>query len=694
MTTPFLPPLLFFMPPSLLLRGVRGVVVAAVVAVLLAFPGMALGQERSVLDDGPTRVGVIGELGVGVSQGSIPVYAGTPDCGLFESGTANRGGLMAAVQIPDLFGQRWGLSLMVGWQSGASTLETPPNDPTVIFDSATVAPVTLERALRLDRSDQRALVRASAEYQVGPQFTVGIGGTVSYRLRSAITQTDNVSGPGDHSFQDGLRSRTMNDGERLSGAGISLALSPSADYTFPLGPQVSGLVGIAGEVDLLSMVERLAWRDLTVQGRLGLMIHLGGMDTAASLPSALPDPIAVRQRVDTPASSRVQSPPLSSSALVDSGAQSGSHGSAQPLVAHLQLHAVDAAGEATPVAAVGVDHVRLQRRWELRTGSSGVAIDGKLLQQQHRLPPAAAANFTPDLLAEVPTSEWQRHLLNVVGFRMVHHHPNAKVRLRGGGQLVGEIQEYLHSAWGIEAARMEQEPAKPFHGGATERGDRDARVTLLADTVALLDPVVISAESTTVDPPRIQLAPAFQSGAGIQEWKIRIAHNGQPVGEYSSQATLGGTAQINWRIAADGASGKMTTLLAELQVRDSSGASTTAAAQLPLQVVRTERITEQTLNPSGSVIQGRWSLPRSMAANHDNQPRTSRVLEEVAAAAGSGSRIEVMLADGEPATKDWGKEVATTLREKCAQAGKHCTISIGTAPAIPTNSMEIRVGGQ
>lgn len=672
---------------SPLLVGCRGFV--AVILIVLV-PIVVLGQERTPHKEGSTQVGIVGELGVGVSQGSIPVYAGTPDCGLFESGEEAHSGLVGILRMPKLFGGLWGLSLEFGWKSGTSVLETAPNDPTIIFDSATVAPVTLDRTLRLQRDDQRALFRSSLEYWINPQFTVGIGGTLSYRLNSTIIQTDNVTGPGDHSFEDGVRSRTMNDGERLSGAGISLSLSPSVDYTLPLGQRILGFVGIAGEVDLLSMVERLGWRDLTIRGKLGMMLQLGSADTSTALSPTLP-PLVIRSpKVDTQALASLSSSPPPT--LSDSSSLMSNRVAPQPLVAHLELNAYDVAGEITPVAVVNVDEVQLQRQWEIRRGN-GVVIDERLLQQQQQFDRKTVIRFVPDSLGGASVPELQAQLLNIIGYRMVTLHPNALLMLHGSSQQSGAVQKYLHDIWGIELGRIQLNSKKGSGGGANQREGGKESLTLLTDTPSLFDPVALSTQLTNVDPPRIRLAPAFHSGAGIYEWKIRIVHDGQSVGEYSSQSALNGSAQINWRIAASGTSGKMTTLLAELNVRDSSGASTTAAAQLPLQVIRMERVSEQTLSFDGKVMQGRWILPYSMIANFNGEYLQERILDEVVIAVQSADKIEMMIVEENPKTREWGKNAAAKLRAKCTAAGKRCIINTKTA-AQASGIVEIRVIGR
>lgn len=704
MSNPFLPPLF---PPCfscLVPVAVRGCVVVFIVGIML--PVLALGQARSSDSNAePTRVGILGEFGLGVSQGSIPVYAGTPDCGLFESGTARGNGVMGMVRMPGLFGGKWGLSFALGWRSGTSALQASPVDPTVIFDSATSAPVALDRTLRLQRDDQRALFSSNVEYQLTPQLTVGLGAELTYRLSFTTTQTDNVNGPGDHSFDGGQRSRAMNQGERLSGAGISLALAPAADYTFPLGRRLSGMVGIAGHVDLLSVVERVAWRDLTMQARVGLMMSLGGSDTAEPISPAFPSPLASQiQKPDAASDTATDTvlvsalpPPASPRSATPFDSTFNSNGSArnravpQPLVAQLELSALDAAGKLTPVAVVHVDDVRRQRRWELRTAGA-VVIDEGLLQQQLRLSSAAAAQFVPDSLGSALIPELQSQLLNIIGFRMATLHPNAGLTLRGPSRLSGEVRNYLHTAWGIAQERMEVRSTNESEGGANQQKDRKKQVALMTDTPPLFDPVWLSTQSATVDPPRIQLSPAFQSGAGIQEWSIRIVHNGQPVGEYSHQSASSGSAQINWQIAATGASGKMTTLLAELNVRDSSGASTRAAAQLPLQVMRVERITEQTLSFVGEVMQSRWLLPESVvASNQNSEALQERILGEVIAAVRSGSNIEVVTMHGEAMA--WGSDVAAVLRAKCAAAGKRCSIFTKSA-AVVSGAVEIKVVGR
>jgi len=280
--------------------------------------------------------------------------------------------------------------------------------------------------------------------------------------------------------------------------------------------------------------------------------------------------------------------------------------------------------------------------------------------------------------------------LNIIAFRMARLHPNSLLTLRGSGQRSAEIRDYLHEAWGIALGRIRAEPSRESEGGANRSRNRSESVVLLTDTPSLFDPVELSARRANVDPPRIQLTPAFESGAGIQEWKIRIAHEGESVGEYSSQSAADGTAQINWRIAAGGASGKMTTLLAELRVRDSSGAVTTAAAQLPLHVVRIERVTELTISVDGKVMQGRWSLPKSMFSNQSGERFEERVIGEVAAAATAGSRIEIAIPEGDPTAEAWGKRVAAKLHDNRAAAGMRCTITTKAA-TLPSGAVEIRV---
>src|SRR5438309_10757889 len=68
-------------------------------------------------------VGPYGGFSGGLLSGSIPVYAGSFDCGIFRSGTETGSQAGARMLLPSLFSDRLGLSAQVTWGQTTGTFE-------------------------------------------------------------------------------------------------------------------------------------------------------------------------------------------------------------------------------------------------------------------------------------------------------------------------------------------------------------------------------------------------------------------------------------------------------------------------------------------------------------------------------------------------------------------------------------------
>jgi outer membrane protein OmpA-like peptidoglycan-associated protein len=553
---------------------------------IVAAACLLAGRDAHAQQEAP-RTFLIGP-GVGleasVEKGSIPVFNGSADCGLFEQGSGLTPSASFNALAPSFLSPRLGFMVGLGVAKSAGSFEASPAEPTRIVDDATGRLVELDRVYRLGYDEWALRADILARYGLTDRLSISAGPTVGYRLSSALDQSDIIRGPGNYSFSDGRKTHVMGEGTPLVSRALSFGIRLVAAYDISLGRSAILQPGATVLVDLASPVNEPTWRRYSFGARALLLFDL------TPAPLALAPSLPIAESVPAP-----QPVPE------------------EPLEAQLRMSGLDENLTPVPLGRVMVNELIYRQVAPLLPA---VFFTNDALTLPDRYDPLTrdeTARFSIADLSQLDIYEIQHHTLDIVGSRMLRN-PEARLTLAGSVSKeeapsltrarAKSVMEYLRSTWGIDSSRISTRGAGFMERSneQTEDGRADnRRVELASDSNAILAPVVTEKISREFNPPVIRMEPTVSAPAGVKRWSLTITHHGKQVARYSGEGSKGLTSSdLIWRLDERVIESNAQPLVADLTVEDSTGAIVMARAEVPLVVERRVRVIDGRIERSGN----------------------------------------------------------------------------------------------
>jgi len=614
---------------------------ALLVAVLLV-----LGPPLRAQRPSPT-IGITGGVDLGMLRTSVPVFAGSSDCGTFSDGTIVSGWTGAVASFPSLFSSAFGLRARIAWSTSTARLVATPVDPLVIFDPERHRSVTVPDEYRLVSTVHAVRLELTPSLRLGDRWGMTLGPWGEYLLASDFSQADAIT-DGVHRFEGGSAERAMTDGTRLTPTTFGGGIVVGATYAVPLGRRLLLTPDLTIRTALSSRVREVSWNDVAVGVGLGIDFELSETEP----PSGNTPPIAEDGIDSSQQDSPVRTISPSNEIVPFDSAQTTPR-----LYAALNLYSIDSAGHKLPEATIAVTE-----RVERERSPLGDAIaweDESAGTFLRRLTPSEVALFTPDSLFGLTTSEFETGRANVLGYRLRRDTgATLGISLRepttpGGLRTASALRDYLIDAWNIESDRIVLTT-----GDSTTVGDGNHFVLLLSSSSPdILAPIVAERIERTIVPPLISVKPSFRSSAGISDWRITLSQNGNTLGTYSSDG--GSTDRLEWRIA--GNETELAPLVATMVVADSAGNSATVSTHIPLSIRRRSSLRYRSAEPEEGRV-------RTLLVSPPNPSRAEvrGLLDDADAAANRESTIVIV----DPNTPGFDRdEDLATLRTMLKERG-------------------------
>jgi len=627
---------------------VRTSCLAVVISVILGGTLLAQSHERTLL------VGPIFGASGAYRFGSISVYAGSPECGVFESGLGSSmwGGIRLA--LPQLFG-RWGAQTTVALSHSVTTMNTTPVDPQFIRSAETGELVELDRRYQLRTALRGLRLDLLASTSPHERLVVAFGPSLTTFSSVEQEQVDTILGPGRTSFSDGQRSHPMTGRTELRPAFCTLDAVASVGYTLPLakGGWVALVPELQARLGLVSAFQGLPLRGFELGASLALLVDL--------LPSSEPEPPS-----DTTQPQRV---PL--------------------LAAAIDLRGVDAAGVEHDRATVTVDEV-LSRRYVPLLPAIFFEQGATTPASRYILTDSATLSRTDNL---DPMTIHVR-IFQVLGERM-RAEPSAQLTLFGS-TTSGEpaslaykravaVRDLLVARCGIAPERI---TVGSGDGGMRRSSDaapdgraENRRVVIASSSPRILAPFVMESVDRTFDPPGIVAHPTMQAEAGVRRWEVVLRQADVVVQRASSDGDESMTEMV-WTIGAGQGDTTLTPISAVLEVEDSTGARIVAHDEMPVSVRRRARVVGgRGRDDADSTI---YTLVAFDFNDIEPLEENRKFLEEVVATFDGESQVEVVgFTDrlGEPAynsglSRRRAERVGAMLRDLAAQHGLNVSVVV------------------
>ncbi|HVZ41436.1 MAG TPA: OmpA family protein [Candidatus Kapabacteria bacterium] len=573
------------------------------------------------------RVGAVGDFGIGAQPAQIPVYEGSPDCGVFTNGltTTIRGGLVAV--LPRAFGERLGFSVRLGFASAATKLAEKPRDFQRLLDPASGhVLVDIDREFRLNTRINTIELDLLGQYALAPAISLSAGGCVGYRIGGTFTATDVILTP-DRSFSDGEQSHPIPNTTPLSIR--RLAVSGLAALSFPLRiPGNMWLVpSVSARYDLLRSLAEVAWRDASVNLGLGVQF-----EATNRMPVSPPDTPSIRQ---TPARDTARHVPALTAAITMEGSDSNGHTTAQAVIRVNEI--------------VFRDHLPLLPVIYFEPGSDTIAARYKTL------PAEATHDFSYTAVAELRPVAMSHQVLNLVGMRL-REDRTARITLFGttagdepdslAAQRAARVRSYLNAVWGIAKNRIDVRAGTgplPRSDDATSDGrGENRRVVIASATAEMLAPVATERVVREFNPPLVKLTPIMSAEAGVRDWQITIRQREKPLALFTMADTRAGHNEISWLLEDNSIDSSLKELVAELRVEDSTGQMKFAYDTISLALERNSTVVHGSLERTPSLERLNYALVgfgfRSAAGDRGHD----LWLRELAGQMHDGARVRVV----------------------------------------------------
>ncbi len=555
--------------------------------------------------------------GVTGSFGSVPVFAGSPDCGRFATALpivdgANDRWSLAAGWVFDSLPADMGFRLGLALNHSATTFSTTPVDRFVAVVDGTLT--AIDRRYELSVSDWSIRLRPSVRIQPFGLMNLDVGAEAGYRFGLTAYQDERMLGGYGFAtagtFRNGDTSvRLMLDDERGSfdaermSAGLSIGIPVRMGDEFELEPSV-----------LLDLVSPLTGRTWTT---LGASVALRWYPFDASADS-LTKPVP-QEPVRT---------------------------TAPPPRAAIALSGRDERGNPTDAARVNLFGTFTRTRMNLTRwivfDTNTAALPGSF----PRLSPAAAAAFEPDSLVEMPAGALVRQSLNVIASRM-RRDTAATIWLAGrvapgepawlAYARVESVRHYFESVWEIEPERLE---VRNLEGRLPQDVPADVPAVFIGGDAGVLRPLHARRLDDDVDPPLVSIAPRIEAASGVRDWEITLRAGGTVLGRYTrAQSRSGEDVTLHWTAGGVDSLGR-SRLAAELAVVDSLGRRDTASASVALDLHYRLRAVDRQVDPVHGIETATITFFPVSDDDTGARNRNAQAAAALIAAMGPGATVE------------------------------------------------------
>lgn len=536
--------------------------IGAILLLLLA-SAAAVAQEPNRL---PVLVGPELVMDLLREEGALPVYEGSPECGVFSLGTGTDlrvGGVLVLPSLVGRFGARVGLAI----GTTASTFSALPSETARVLDNGTLLDV--DRRLNLDT--RRLSVELAPSVTVRPleRLSIAIGPTFGWQLSARFSQSESILGPGDVSYSNGARRRDMRVGAEQTQMGGWFGLGMQAAYDLPIGRSLTFVPEIDVRTVFRSTYRETGWRSYAIGIGFALLYDL----------NPPPAPVIVMsQPLDPPPPTVHRAPHLS---------------------ANVSIKGIDEQDRPIPVGNIKVNEVLFRQHAPLIPmvffDRNAATLPDRYAQSDR----TGTHLFIMDSLAGLNALEIQHHTMDIIGSRL-RRNRSARLALVGSsarddaGRVARAraemLRDYLVDVWKIDPSRLSIQDVgvQQRSNESTNDGRADnRRVEFVAGSSGVLAPVVTNQIVRQFNPPTIKLDQGIDAEAGVKEWELVVRQGDRVLARYSSRDSGNtGERDLSWEIAGDAIDSALAPLVAEFTVVDSVGQSVTVRDQVPLKVDR------------------------------------------------------------------------------------------------------------
>lgn len=524
-------------------------------------PTMLLAQQRGSVDAVASY-----EFGVPLGIDRAPGAVDWCNCSGAGKSYSNTVGLSARIGLPPIHGLPLALEAGISGSLGRFISVPYLDAPRFLDDPLRSDSIYYDFVIDAHYTQLDTRLRSTVRLTSGIDGTFGLWGTM--RLDASFQQRLRLRDPGGTaSFDNGLRERTIAEGDSIASGVISWGMLVGASTTLPIGSTIDLVPELYARIDPLSLF-RVGVQGMAAGASLALRFR-----PAASPPGELPPPLP------------------------------------EPPRASIALYAVDTDGTERPRILLmprRVEHRELLQIIPLLPvlGDSLVSLPSPRSSADARVTENHADHLARSMASLAP--RLRRDSLPVTLVEVV---PADEGKSVGG---LAKVLPRLVERFGLPAARLTE--GEPIEGGIVHGVE-------LGLPPSLLLPAERFWVKEDVPSPDIGIRPEIDAPAGILRWSVRLMREGMIVGEHRGDDTADFIPELSVSLDDVMTDTTLAPLVAELTVEDSLGRRVAARGVLPV-VARVESARQAHGMPEREVLHARLVDPSRLGGG-DHAPLDS-----------------------------------------------------------------------
>lgn len=499
---------------------------------------------------------------------TIPVIAGSTDCGTFTDGTSN--GFLGGLTVEhSILGDALELSGSVIYAMRPATLVTTSQDNFEVLDPSTNSYVNLTREHVFNADLGYISVEVglrSRPLDWLPIYLRVVADAGNPLVSADYTQTEEIVNPDGVLFPDGTQKRTTGSGE-FPGMGTSYGVSGGIGAAFAVSKRVEICPEVSYRYGLNSLTSEAEWKQSWAAATLQIRYRLFDDEPPPPAPAPPPPP-----------------PPPPPVAVV-------------PVV------------ETPPVVIASISSDPLEIRETIVTQTFPLLPYVFFDSASTSLPSKYTSNMTPQQFNEqtLPKQTLPIYyaMLDVIGKRMTT--TTSKLTITGttdgverktaaerkalAEQRAKAIAQHIQQRWGLKPERFEirtvDRPTLASNESYAEGVEENRRVEIASTDATLLAPVVHSRFNEYVPvQPKHDIAVKVRNPEVASSWNLEVQHHGRTVGDRAGSASP--PSSITFKLDQEMTDrlgpvvGTIDTLQARMVIDQQSGTPVEAVTSFPL----------------------------------------------------------------------------------------------------------------
>lgn len=601
-------------------------------------------------------------------NGSLPVFAGSPDCGLFASSTTIPFWFGACITLEGLLSEPLGIDATISRHSVSTIFFNQPLDSLVVHDISNgndgIARVDHRYRLDYQRTDLRLDIDLCLT--LGEGWSLLAGPWIAIATAASTEQREELLGGTPLRFTGGSLTRTMSEGTPLSKQSLLAGGRAGIKWRGKLSQRVWIVPSITLGTSFTSPIPETSWRDISIGGGIAILYNTRSTEDPLKNDPPVVDPL---QTTDTGTSVAPRNPPRAIEAAVT-------------------MYGIDPRGEHRDRATIFLYETQRSNLFDLPTKLHFAFGSSELPEPYH----STGATAT-DTMGRSQRSREEGNLLDIIGARLLAN-PSAEIEVSGevarreniglGTERVESLRDYLFDVWGVDRTRIN---ASSRSIRRSSRETTSPTLMIRSSDPTILAPLEQTRITREIDPPKVGLTPEINAEAGLRSWEVLLRYGGREVGRVSG--SIDGhnrpnsddsttEKKVGWQIASSRDLDTLLPLRAELNVEDSLGTRTTRHAEIPLQVERLVRRVERRADHR----RVKETITFTLYDIDLSEEKNRTILVEIVGITGNRAMITIITSSN-PGGGERGKEIVATLHsllEKHGKRGVRVRLRTGSTP--------------